>query len=376
MIYNIILFACFCFALCEGIYVRTLQKTLTDFEINKKCEKLEKKLFIFVIAYMIFVCGMRAYKGMNHVGIDTYTYYTMYLKQKSFNFHELMNNSEFDKGYALLSWLFIKLDCEFTAVILTAAIVFVGSVAIFIYKFSENRFMSIFVFVAMGLYFFGFTAIRQTLAIGICVCAYMFAQKNPGIKGLVVFLLLVWLASTFHASAIVFLPAYVLQKMPFKTSIVVVLLMVAALTMLFKNQVTELLFRFAAETSERYEIYTDVESGTAGTFLYLFVLMTVILRLVFVNGDALPTENDNLIYMLQFMLILFPAVQSGGAVMRIYFYYYIFIVAYLPNVLERIDDIKTKRLAYLLLAYFLLFMYAGSKLEASYLLPYQFFWQN
>ncbi|MBQ4516640.1 MAG: EpsG family protein [Clostridia bacterium] len=223
MIYNIILFACFCFALCEGIYAKTLLKTSTNVEINEKCEKLEKKLFIFVIAYMIFICGMRAYKGINYVGIDTRNYYTMYLLQKSLTFKDIINNGDFDIGYTLLSWLFIKLDWEFAAIILCAAIVFVGSVAVFIYKYSKNRFMSIFVFVAMGLYFFGFTAIRQTLAMGICVCAYMFAQKNTGFKSLVVFVLLVWLASTIHASAIVFFPAYILQKMPCKTSIVVTL---------------------------------------------------------------------------------------------------------------------------------------------------------
>ena len=376
MIYNIILFACFCFALCEGIYAKTLLKTSTNVEINEKCEKLEKKLFIFVIAYMIFICGMRAYKGINYVGIDTRNYYTMYLLQKSLTFKDIINNGDFDIGYTLLSWLFIKLDWEFAAIILCAAIVFVGSVAVFIYKYSKNRFMSIFVFVAMGLYFFGFTAIRQTLAMGICVCAYMFAQKNTGFKSLVVFVLLVWLASTIHASAIVFFPAYILQKMPFKTSRVVTLLVVAALAMLFKNQVTDLLFRFASQTSEKYEIYTDVESGSVGMRLYLFVLMTVILRLIFFNSEKKPSENDNLIYMVQFMLILFPAVQSGGAVMRIYFYYYIFFVAYLPNMLESIDDIKTRRLAYLLLTYFLLFVYSGTNFAVSHLLPYQFFWQS
>ncbi|MBQ4516641.1 MAG: EpsG family protein [Clostridia bacterium] len=146
--------------------------------------------------------------------------------------------------------------------------------------------------------------------------------------------------------------------------------------MLFKNQVTDLLFRFASQTSEKYEIYTDVESGSVGMRLYLFVLMTVILRLIFFNSEKKPSENDNLIYMVQFMLILFPAVQSGGAVMRIYFYYYIFFVAYLPNMLESIDDIKTRRLAYLLLTYFLLFVYSGTNFAVSHLLPYQFFWQS
>ena len=373
--YHIILIVCFLSAVFMERRNMAMIGVLSQEERIECSHKIEKKLFVILTIYMICLCGLRAYGKINHVGIDTYNYYHMYLEKEIWKFSDIFQQNVSDKGYFLLEWVLYTLKIDFWVLLFISAMLYVGVLAIYIYRYSKNRWMSIFIFVAMGLYTFAFSAIRQGIAMGICILAYMLMEKVKGVKGFLLFALLIWIASTIHASALIFFGAYFLQKIPFKPVTVFIFLGISTVTMLFKNQFANLILQLAAETSEKYESYEVVQNGGAGIMLYLFVLMTVVLRLLASGSMNEVAKKDNSVYLLLCMLILFPATQTGGAMMRIYYYYYMFIVVYLPNVLESIDDFKTKQFGYLLLSLFLLWFYlSGDKVELD-LVPYYFFWQ-
>ncbi|MEE1013325.1 MAG: EpsG family protein [Clostridia bacterium] len=375
MVYHLVLAFCFFAAWLVERYAMNTAGLWTIGEKKEKSKAFEKKLYLFVALYMVALCGFRAYGGMTHVGIDTYGYYTSYINKIRWNLSDIFQEDVSDKGYVLLEWCLSNLGVSFWVVLLLSAVVYVGAMAIYIYRYSQNRWMSLFIFVAMGLYTFAFSAIRQSIAMGICMGAYMLSQKVSGWKGFLGFVVLVWLASTIHASAIVFLPVYFLGKLPYRNTTIILMLGIAAITMLFKNQFANLIVQLAAETSDKYESYEMVENAGAGMLLYLFVLMTIVLRLLVSGGMAEAGKTDNSAYFLLFMLILFPAVQSGGAMMRIYYYYYMFLIVYLPNMLESIEDRKTKQLAYVMLSFFLIYFYITMDRATLQLVPYQFFWQ-
>lgn len=378
MVYHMIPVLCFFAAWFMEQYAMKAPGTLSALEKKQRNKKMERHLYILVVLYMIFICGFRAYGAMNHIGIDTYGYYQAYQSNIAIPFFDIFNEDVEDKGYVLLTWCFAKVGVNFTVFLSLAAAIYIGMLALYIHRCSKSRWMSLFVFVGMGLYFFAFSTIRQSIAMGICMGAYMLSQKVSGWKGFLGFAVLVWIASTIHASAIVFLPAYFLEKLPYRNITVIFMLAVAAITMLFKNQLSGLLMQLAIETSDKYENYAaDItENAGAGMMLYLFVLATVVLRLLVSGGMSETAKKDNSVYFLLFMLILFPAVQSGGAMMRIYYYYYMFLIVYLPNTLESIGDRKTKQLAYILLTFFLIYYYSTTSFETMKLLPYHFFWQG
>lgn len=375
LVYHLILLFCFGAAMLLERYVMAMPGVITAAEKEQRREAMEKRLFIFIAVYMVFLCGFRAYGAMNHVGIDTHGYYNNYLRNIGQKFSDIFDEGATDKGFGLFAWILANIGLDFWVLLLVSAIVYVGAIGMYIYKCSLNRWMSLFVFVGMGLYFFCFSAVRQSIAMGICMAAYMFSNKVSGWRGLLGFAVLVWIASTIHASAVIFFPAYLLQKLPYKNTTVILMLGAAAVTMLFKNQFASLIVQLATQTSDKYENYEMMENAGAGMLLYLFVLMTIVLRLLVSGGMAETVKADNSVYFLLFMLILFPAVQSGGAMMRIYYYYYMFLIVYLSNVLESIGDRKTKQLAYFLLTVFLLYFYMSGDKAESCLIPYQFFWQ-
>ncbi len=374
-VYHIILIFCFFSAFLLERFSMALVPSM-NLELRKqRVNDLHNRLFTILILYMIVLCGFRSYDATYHVGIDTYAYYKSYMQKGSYQILDILQEDFNDKGYVLLQAILAKLNCKFWVLLTLSAVVYVGGMAWYIKKYSKNYWMSIFIFLALGLYTFAFSGIRQTIAMGLCMIAYMLANKIPGWKGFLVYVGITYVAHTIHASAIIFLPVYFLQKIPYKTITVFIFLGIAGLTMLFKNQFANLILQLAIETSDKYEGYEMVENAGAGIMLYLFIFMTVALRLVASGSMNEVAKKDNSVYLLLCMLILFPATQSGGAMMRIYYYYYMFIIVFLPNVLESIDDLKTKQLAYLMLSLFLLWFYMSNNYARTMLIPYHFFWQ-
>ena len=79
------------------------------------------------------------------------------------------------------------------------------------------------------------------------------------------------------------------------------------------------------------------------------------------------------------MLIIFPAVQSGGAIMRIYYYFYIFMIIYIPNMIAKIDQKKDRGICGIVLFLYILvglyMFYSTLSGNSLNIMPYQFFWQ-
>ena len=284
MVYHIIILFCFVAVLFLDIYALNFSGTVEINTKNDKIKIMERKLFVLLVLYMIALCGFRAYDRLHHVGIDTNRYYESYLKVGRMQFANIINKNITDKGYTILQYILIKSGCEFWGLLLLSAVVYVGAISVYIYKYSKNPWMSVFAFVVLGIYSFTFSAVRQGIAMGICMIAYLLIDKIKGTKGFLLFVFLTWLASTMHASAIVFFPVYFLRKIPYKNIIIYISLGMAAVTMMFKNQFANLILQLAAETSDRYASYEIAESTSAGLLLYLFVLVAVFLKLIMNNG--------------------------------------------------------------------------------------------
>lgn len=366
--------------LCLGAVTLTQKKYALP-NGGGRLNKDQKVWFCTIIIYMIILCAFRAYGSTNHIGIDTYGYYKSYSSiDKTYNgILDIIQSHDKDIGYKVIMWVFNKFRINFTVVLTLFSLVYVGIVGIYIYKYSKNMIVSIIVFAGLGLYTFAFSAIRQSIAMGLCLAAYMLDDKYKGFKGFVCFALLVAAASTIHASAVVFAPAYVLGKLPYKRSTLFVLIGIAAATMVFKGKFANFIMRLGADVAEHYEGYGSsvlVNERNAGMRLYMLVAALVALRLAFSKKISNNARNDSLIYMMLFMLILFPATQGGGAMMRIYYYYYIFIITFVPNTVEGMQDYRERLLIYILLiAFFLYFFYGILSNKTLMIMPYRFFWQ-
>jgi hypothetical protein len=224
--------------------------------------------------------------------------------------------------------------------------------------------MSYILFIGFGFYTFGMSAIRQTIAMAIVIIAFEYMKE----KKLKNFLISTILASTFHVTALIFLPCYWFVKFKLNKKILLLFIVVAIVLFGLQDKIRGIL-----------NIYARLEYGveiTGGFGMYFFIVFSVILGIVY----RIPfiKENDYNKYFFFMMVastIILPITQFNPAVMRLYFYNFIFMIIYIPNILSVIHNriIQLIGISAYTLTSIIWFFY--EIIRVSELENYRFFWQ-
>lgn len=179
------------------VYLSTM--TLMFFLCRKSClveKKSHRMSFLFLfLAIIIFslVFGMRYY-----VGIDYHNYFDVYVNDS----YEILR---FEPGFQLLTILIKNTHAHY--VVYFALLAFL-QLSFFFFSFRRQKFLLPFLCMMLfmsGTFMCGWmNVIRQTLATTIFVFASSFLV-HKGLRNLIIYLLLVILAITFHYSAVILL---------------------------------------------------------------------------------------------------------------------------------------------------------------------------
>ncbi|MBR3002610.1 MAG: EpsG family protein [Clostridia bacterium] len=367
LIYYVIIIVWF---IIELIYLSKKKK----YSVNIN-ESMQKKLIKFLFIILIFVCAFRAYDRQHYIGIDTRGYYESYIQKTNYSLqaNQLIENISGDPGYYLLECFLGYMSLPFNFLLIIEAFVYIGAIYLFIKHYSKDPIFSTLFFICL-LFSFSMSTIRQSLAMGICLLAYMlyYKYKERKMKAIITYGLLVMLAISFHKSAIVFVPAILISKIKYNKKLIFVFLSIAALTMIFKNQFANFVISWAGGYSDKYAASYSVTGDNVGTKFYIFILFFILLNIIFSKKLNKNSESDSLIYMMLTMLIIFPAVQSGGAMMRIYYYYYMFAPVYIANTLNCLADKNLRLIVKLFIIVFLIYLFLNGNFVANRLAPYYF----
>lgn len=334
-----------------------------------------KSYFIIVSIMMIAVIGLRE----KHIGIDTFSYYNSYQRMELLNFDYLLNpvlkEEGTERGYVFLQILFNKLHVPFTGFNLIYAIFNVSVITLLIYKSSKKPWLSYFLYICYEFFLLDMTMMRQTTAMSIVILAIMY-DNNKTVLDFLKFALIVYAASLIHSSAIICIPLWFIFKIPYNTTTIIIALIAIISSYIFRGALMNIVGQIASEVSNKYD-YAVFEEGNAGQKLYYMIIATVIMG-TYLKIPLQKKDNLKMHYLLVLMLIIFPAVQSGGAIMRIYFYLYIYMIIYIPNMISYIDIRKDRIVYYVIIALYIivgLYLYNDALLRDTYIVPYKFFWQ-
>lgn len=149
---------------------------------------------------MILVSGLR--KGIG----DTWTYKNIFdtipANVSQYLSSNIINE---DRGFYLIV-AFIKqfISTDNQVPIFIFAAITLSLIMISLYKYSNNMPMATFLFITMGCYAVSMNGVRQYLATAILFCTLPLIKKGKFIP----YCIIVWIASTIHASAIIFFPLY------------------------------------------------------------------------------------------------------------------------------------------------------------------------
>ncbi len=179
---------------------------------------------------------------------------TVFQKGKNFGFNWLL------KFFSLMT------NDEYQVFLIIVAIFIEVVVAYLIYKYSPLPWLSFLVWNCMGFYSFGFSAIKQSIAMGLIMIAFIgIMEERP--KQFVVFTVL---ATFLHQPALIFLPAYYLSKRKFTLQTLLIYVCSATVIFVNKNQIVKLMQDFY------YEEGIIGDTADLGGRFFLIVLFIIV----------------------------------------------------------------------------------------------------
>jgi len=349
----------------QYIYLFIFITLLAGFTLAIRPTKSKKILFVVLSFFSIILLqSLRSWT----VGVDVVAYLHFFERLAS---GESISDFAFEFSTLEIGYLYYnKLIAVFTTdsqlfLTIISATIFIPTGYI-IYKNSKNLYVSIITLLSLIIFNFSFTGLRQSIAIAIVFLSFEYIKKRK----LVIFLLMVLLASSFHTSALVFLPAYPLYFLRLRKKHYLIVLILFIVAFLVRKTILKSLLLLTFDKYDNPELMVTSDSYTM--LVIMFFVYTVA---VFVKNNYKDSLSFNALsnFILMAAFIQIAAIESQVA-MRAGYYYFIFITLLLPEIINAIKVEKARNgIAFLIVVVCFTFYYLTT--VNGPLDPYIYYWK-
>ena len=308
-----------------AIYYIILAAVIVLGRLMPQSGKKKKNYIILMAALHAFVSGFR-YKLLTG-DLQKYAYTFLAVKGKGW-----FSEDVFSDGRNFLFMWFLKAvnqitDGNFQIVLIIIAVFIELAVAIVVFKHSPSPWLSYLIWNCFGFYSFGFSALKQSFAMGFILLAFSAIMEKKPVK----FIIFVVIAGFIHFPAIIFLPAYIIasRKITYKNAIIYIV--IAILIFALRNDIVELSSDFY------YEDKNFVSSGRiSGRFL---MLCLIIIAGVFIKGvDGIKFSTVLSIVAIGTIIQLFSSFDNVFT--RLADYYLQMLIVFIPMIFTDFEDEK------------------------------------
>lgn len=347
---------------CMISIVILLFLSITSLVRNKNKAELLFMLSSFLIVYL--VCILRA----PSVGVDIPGYKLIYELTERIRFSNF-DYVYFENGYILMMKISILFGLSFQRFLIICYLIMLLPIWVFIYRYSNNKLLSVIIFICYTFFEIYLTALRQSISMSLFLIALMILlSKRKGC--ILIYYLLIVLASFIHRGALIciFIPMLFLVRN--KNKFVVVLLILYSLLIMFRSQfMTILLNFFGREMMDSYSIYFGFNSIV---LLMIFLALIIYEQLFKINYKF----SDNVFILMLIMGILIGVYFGTNSTARSYMYYIFPILILLPKILS-IFDTKSKIIVNIIVISLLILYFMNSIINNNNydIFPYKFYWE-
>ena len=364
------------------IYLVLIVLILVFSLISRVAFRGERRKSFVLISFGICLYCIYVFRDFS-VGRDILGYYDIY---ESISGYALFDASWtwMEWGYVLLMKLFSLMGLSFRCFLAFVYAVVLIPLFVFIKRYSKDVTLSLIIYMCFQFFVFSMSALRQSMAMSICLIAYMMG-KNNGLIPFLKYCILVLMAVLIHRSAIVFAPAYFLMRFKLDFRMIVAYSVGLILALNFKDY----FITYIGETGEVVSTAFQ-ENLSIGAFFY-FVCFVILVSL-FVNlGKLEKLQLDNMInknrgfkivldqslsYYLCLLICgcIIQFVFRGFLLMRAATYYQIFLLLVLPGlVVEFPKEIRPALKVVIIVGMVAIFYFATLLRNELDIVPYHFF---
>ena len=287
--------------------------------IGLKERNINGSLIVFLLAFLMvaFVEAMRS----PVVGEDLEGYITWFEHYRAipFGIKTLLDFSSFEPGFILLYKAVGLVSSSGRAFIIVSSILIVFLHFFFLYKNSDDFYLSVLLFFGFNHFFTSMVSLRQYLAMGIVFWVLPSLRKGKILRAV----LLSIASFFFHQSTIV----------------AVVFFVVAVSIILFAQRV----FLFFIQFFPKYEsFYAIGKSGALGQLRLVYILLEIAL-IIFVY---FCNDTDDQEELSEYSFLLIPSIICGLVtfipwLFRLGYYFDYFLLLLVPKIVSKAEGNKT-----------------------------------
>lgn len=326
------------------------------------------KFFNFCLFLLMFVLVfIQTFRSVN-VGGDLHdSYYDLYqfVGENKWNF-VINSSSGYEIGYLALNKLVYWISGgRITVLLFVIALVYLSSLYHFIKKISPNRFLSIFLFLAFGIYNTSMNNLRSTFALALVLFTLCFYIDKKWFRAL----FFIIIGMLFHKTVIIFLLFFLLASIKSnKLFGFFCVLLVLVFTLGFQMFAGAILTFFP-----RYEAYFTLQNSGGGYGL-MALLIAIVIGMLMVTKKSFWKDRSNLMFfkMLIFAIVLQFVSLRISYFSRAVFYFLYAIIVLFPLIFNEFKNKTFKRFAYIVLILgmtaFFIYVLVG---DASSTVPYE-----
>lgn len=363
--FSVVAFLSFLYCFLSG-YQKVVIGRYTVYDENKKR--------VYLTASIMFILGFIGAIRGETVGTDLVNYVPRYYSIAGTDWGNLIYFKEswgFEWGFVifckLLSLLFPSNIQPF--LIVTSTITIYGFYK-FIAKFSKIPELSIFIFITYGYWSNSFNTVRQYIAIGLLSWAFVCWQEKNKIKALIITIL----AISIHASSVVFLLVFFLDKIKFSKKAFQVILIITIIIFLIPRSFLTTLLSFTS-----YFWYAD----RTGSGLSILIVLISIFILTYIMKSRIRKFDDKIdlwLWMLGIAIISNVMALEIGLFERIMRFFLISLFVIIPDISytfrKRVGNIIIYSSVMLAFGLFYFLVLLSTPESSGNVIPYYTFWEN
>lgn len=342
--------------------------------INKNLnKKLKKSYLIIVNIILILIASLRS----EVIGNDTkeYIYLFNQIKYTSIEYYK----SRYEIGYLLLNKLISLFTNNAQLLIGVTSIIIIVGYTIFIYKYSNIVWISMYLFITLGYFGASMNSIRIQLAIVVILKSYDYLVNRKKIK----FIITIIIAALFHNTAIIFLIAYPISKIKVNMKNLIGFSLLTIVLYIYTNSILNIIFKYSRYSYYINSQYLNGEIRSATIFNIMVNLSIIIFSFYIIKSEKIDLiKNYNIKIQFVFLIVsvcIYIISIKFNLLDRIGNYFEVFGIVLLPNILQKINN-KNKFTLWTFIIIILFLIYFSTiqvyKPEWNRIYPYKFFFTN
>lgn len=245
------------------------------FRVNRK-QSSRRAYIIIMFSLLVLFAVLRHYT----VGTDLRKFYYKYFPQfAEIPWNQLQSvtkSGDWEIGFCMFNKLLALINPHIQNFIIFSSIVSIVPVAVFIYKNVDDVVFGTSFFCGFHIYSMSMNVVRQAMAVGILIMGFGYLKKKQYFR----YILVVFLATSFHTTAIIGVLLVMVDKIKFKRNTIILLSAgLVAITFTFRFMTEQLLQN--PYMSSLYGIYSLSGAGDSGGYVTIHTLGMFAITLMF-----------------------------------------------------------------------------------------------